>query len=160
MTINFYLDSKLLRSNEKSIICFIRGIKNCKTININTQLKISPEHWNPKNQNVRRSHPDYAQWNSYLEKFKNGVNSAYIEFTKKNFKLEPNTIKTFIIVRIFSLPDQLLHDFFEVMDKYIESKRSEFTEGYIGNIISLKKNLLEFQDTSKTIITFENFVNI
>ncbi len=156
MTINFYLDSKLLRSNEKSIICFIRGIKNCKTININTQLKISPEHWNPKNQNVRRSHPDYAQWNSYLDKFKNGVNSAYIEFTKKNFQLETNVIKSFIIDRIFNSPDQHKFDFFEVLDKYIESKSSEFTQGYISNIVSLKKNLLEFQVTSKTVITFEN----
>lgn len=156
MTINFYLDSKLLRSNEKSIICFIRGIKNCKTIQINTQLKISPEHWNPKNQNVRRSHPDYAQWNSYLEKFKNGVNSAYIEFTKKNLTLETNIVKTFFKDRIFCLSDKHQHDFFEVMDKYIESKRSEFTEGYIGNIVSLKKNLIEFQDISKTVITFEN----
>ena len=155
MTINFYLDSKLLRNGEKSVVCYVRGVKNCKTILINTQIKIKPEQWNSNSQNVRKGHPDYAQLNAYFDKFANEIKSAYIEYSNLDKPFETNIFKDYLKDKLFNKSEKPKFNFFDVMDNFIASKKSEFSKGHITNLISLKKTILEFQTYLGYAITFD-----
>src|SRR5690606_10397529 len=94
MTINFYLDSKLLSDGTKRIYCFVRGIEPQKSTMINTKIKIEPDNWNSNKQEVKRSAKLYSQMNIHLNQIKEKIEKLYLEelsthsnLTKKEFDI-------------------------------------------------------------------------
>jgi integrase len=80
MTVNFYLkDGK--SENETWIYCLLRY--QGKRVKHYTNRKIHPKHWNPKLQEVRKSHPNSTELNHWLKHIETYVVSLDLEWSKK-----------------------------------------------------------------------------
>ncbi len=157
MTINFYLDSKLLDNNEKSIICFIRGIEKGKTTYINTKIKINPELWNNQKQNVRRNHPNSMQFNSYLDKMKNEIQLIYIDYIGVNKNMDLKLFKLHLFELLFNAPEPAKElSFYDVFEIYMNIKKNELAKSSYEKYYRTKKHLQEYEKYSKTKVNFAN----
>lgn len=156
MTINFYLDSKLLDNDEKSVICFIRGIEKGKTTYVNTKIKINPDLWNNQKQNIRRNHVNSTPLNSYLEKMRKEIQIIYLEYISKNKKIELKSFKPFLLDALFSVPEtekQLsIYDVFEI---YMSIKKNELTKSSYEKYFRMRKHFKAFEIYTNTKVSFE-----
>lgn len=156
MTINFYLDSKLSNQNEKTINCFIRGLAKQKTIYINTRMKVNPTHWNNDKQCFRKSLSNYSQFNSYLDKLKNEINSAFVEYSNSGSAFSTVKFKNFIENFVFKQEKDTL-SFYQVLDLYIETKKNELSFGSLQKYKTLKQHLMKFETYAKVNLEFNSF---
>ncbi len=92
MTVNFYLDSKILSDGTKKVYCYVRGIEPKKKTMIDTKIKVKPDNWNAKKQEVKRSENLYSQMNIHLNQIREKIERLFLEelsahnnITKNNF---------------------------------------------------------------------------
>jgi integrase len=156
MTINFYLDSKLTKLNEKRVICFLRGIIPNKAIYLKTKLQISPKQWNPEQQVVRKS-SNSMEYNSYLAQFKQEVSNAVTKYQNEHSFIEYESLKRFIFDNIHKEANTSKPSFFDVFDNYLEVKSVEFAKSTYQKNITLKKHLINFEKSFKYKLTFDSF---
>lgn len=81
MVVNFYLkDGK--SAQETWIYCLIR-YQNIRVKHY-TNFKIHPKHWNPKEKQVRKSHPNSPELNHWLKGVETLVGKLELDWTKKH----------------------------------------------------------------------------
>ena len=157
MTINFYLDSKMLHKNEKNVICFIRGIEKKKTTYIKTNIKINPESWNSDKQNVRRNHPNSTEYNAYLEKFRNSIQLFYLEYISNYREVELSKFRESLMDSLFKAPViEKSKTFYEIFELYKQTRRSAVTKNTFKNYITLQYHLIALEKHTKSKITFDS----
>ena len=158
MTINYYLDSKSLKDDEKSVICFIRGIEKSKTLYINTKIRIQPVLWNSDKQTIKKKHSLSNELNSYLVKLKNEISTLYYSIGQNQIKLDNKNFKELIEKHIFNpeVEQEKMKSVFEVFDLYMESKRPAITAGSYQKYKSMRTHLKNFEIYYKTQISFES----
>ncbi len=134
---------------------------------IDTKIKIKPENWNFKKQEVKRSESLYSQINLHLNQIRDRITNLYLEYlsvstqpnkkefdriiknnlfvdnTKKNKKTENNK-KIYII---------------DTYKQFLNSKSSTITESTIKKYKTVYNHLIYFQEYSKMQLTFDN-INI
>lgn len=156
MTTNFYLDSKVLGNNEKNLICFVRGIETGKTTYIKTNISIVPDLWNPRKQEVRHSHPDYAQLNSHIDKLSREIRALYLDYIDKNKRIDLKIFKTYLYENLFNKPEpEKCRTLYDVFDKYEASKKNSIAISSYKKFKTLKNHLKNFEKFTKTDISFE-----
>ncbi len=161
MTINFYLDSKLLSDGTKRIYCFVRGIEPQKSTMINTKIKIEPENWNSNKQEVKRSAKLFSQMNIHLNQIKEKIERLYLEelsahsnLTKKEFDiiLKENLFNDEKKSSIDSNANKFLLYYFK---QFIESESTSLVYNSIVKYDALYNHLLGYQSISNRQITFD-----
>lgn len=157
MTVNFYLDSKLSEKNEKSIICFIRGIEIKKTLYINTKQKIKPAYWNSDKQNVRIGHPLSAEINNYLSNLKSRITALYLSNDNLQTELNNRTFKDLLLKELYSNPEKekVKLTLYDIFNKYTEAKRPLLTESSYKKYRVMYTHLKNYEKHYKTTLTFE-----
>ena len=105
MTINFYLDSKLLKDGVKNLYCAVRGIEKGQKINLNTQIKLNPGFWNNEKQNVRKTFENSNELNIYIDKMNHEIRRLYFEFIQKSNNNSSKGFKLYLNDNLFIKQD-------------------------------------------------------
>lgn len=154
MSINFYLNNDTRsKKTEKSIFVYVRGLQKYKTIVVNSKLRIDPKYWNPERQRAKKGAPNEVQLNRYLDKFKAKVTEVVQELLIDDNEYTFEQVRE-IVKKAFEL--KVSDDFMEVLDVFIDSRKSTFENNTIKKYITVKNHLLKFQEDRNFKITFEN----
>jgi len=164
MTINFYLDSKIIDGNKKAIYCYIRGIENKKKTIIPTNIKINPEHWNKDKQEVRKSENLYSQMNNHLVKMKDKINQLYFEEIANNPVISKSEFDKIIKKELINKKEEIKQieiipskpSLSQYYKEYLISKAPVLANNSMKNYTILKNHLLNYEKIFKVKLTFED----
>lgn len=155
MTINFYLNNKKLKRGGAILYCYIRGIGQ-NLISINTNIKIDQEQWNPNKQEIRRSHPDSSQLNTYLDKMKSEVNAFYLEYIKQN-EIKPEEFKSLLIKHLFSVGKKSIKlSVVNAFKSYLDFTKIDKSPGTLRIYQGLFNQLKQYEEHCKLKLYFED----
>jgi integrase len=155
ININFYLDSKLNRKNEKRVICFLRGVVPQKTIYLNTMLLIEPKHWNEKKQSVRASHTNPTELNRHLKLFKDQVINLVTKYQSENDTINPILLKNYIQELMFKNSEPKKPSVIQVLELYLIAKKNEVKSGTLVAYQIFKNQLVNFESFYGIKLTFD-----
>jgi integrase len=151
---NFYLDSKLNRMEEKRVICFLRGVVPQKTIYLNTKILIKPKHWNEKKQSVKPSDTNATELNKYLKLFKDQVSNLVSKYQSENDTIHPLALKNYVIEMMFKNSEPKKPSVIEVFDLYLIAKKNEVKSGTLISYQIFKNQLANFESFYGSKLTF------
>lgn len=154
MTINFYLDRYLADNNEKSIVCYVRGIEKQKTIYLNTGIKVKPDDWNSESQKVRRGNPNYSEINALLDKIKADVQKLQIEFIR-NQQMEFNSFKMFLKNNLFA-DNSSKTSFFDIYDLFIKTRSEVVKPSSLWTFHKIRSELKEIEKIHSLCLSFNS----
>jgi integrase len=155
ININFYLDSKLNRNNEKRVICFLRGAVPQKTIYLNTIILIDPKQWNERKQSIRAGHSNSTEYNKYLTLFKDQVIKLVTKYQIENDTIHPVSLKNYIMEMMFKNSEPKKPSLIEVFELYLIAKKNEVKPGTLISYQILMNHLANFESLYKSKLTFE-----
>ncbi|MBS3999172.1 MAG: site-specific integrase [Desulfobulbaceae bacterium] len=155
MNINFYLDSKLNRKNEKRVICYLRGVVPQKTIYLNTNLLIEPKYWNDKKQSIRAGHSNSTESNKYLTLFKDRVITLVTKYQSDNDTIHPVSLKNYILEMMFKNSESKKPSVIEVFELYLIAKKNEVKSGTLVSYQTFMNQLANFEKMYESRLTFE-----
>lgn len=146
MTTKFYLkDSKT--EGKTRIVCFVRSKYFPKSvIKLFTEISISPKHWSKK-QYVLSAEPKAAAYNTELKNFANRVQTIYDEAIEK--KIIPD-LQYF--QRELAPKEQIDSAFWNIWQKYIDSRKGIFKQHSYTKFSALKNHLLNFEKQKGSLI--------
>jgi len=158
MTIHFYLErNKNVKSREKTIYCYIRGISKGRTIILNTKQKIDPEHWDKATEQAvtkgLKKDPAARELNDFLLSFKSEVIKIYRTFVAQDPTVDYEDIEQ-ILLEEFGKYKRQVYTFFESFDMFIETRKRDMSHDSIRKFDTLKKHLLEFGEKNKFRFSF------
>ena len=150
MKVKFYLHNDPKSNNpEKSIIAYIRGFGKSQTITVNTHKRINPKNWSAMDRMPKPSYDDYYGLKDYLK----NIESEILNFEKDIRKYTFEELKTEIL-RCFRLKEEERRiSFFDIFDKFLQSKRTEIGTATINKYRYLKNHLQDFETSQKIKIT-------
>jgi len=151
MTINFYLnnDPKSAKA-EKIIYLYIRD--SGKTLTLHTGERLEPKDWDAKKQKVKRSYAGHPELNNYLSRYKERIQKI-IRLAKIEDPFMPfEEIKKIILKEVKNKSE---HDFFQILDLYINTKKPHFAHTTNLKYINLKKQLKLFSNETNYLIILD-----
>ncbi len=128
MTINFYLDTTVnTQSSTRILFVYVRGIAKGKTLKIHSGERLEPKHWDSSKQQVRRSYPGSAEFNSFLAKKTADIQRTYRTLAVDQAGAPYDDIKT-ALIELFKpqVVETSANEFFAVYEQFIESKRLQY----------------------------------
>jgi site-specific recombinase XerD len=157
MTIHFYLERKSLKTKEKSIYCYIRGIQKGKTIILNTSQKIEKQFWDAENEKAHdrgnRKYSGSKELNDLLSVFKEEVKKSVRIFLTDNPTAEYESIRQTILERFGRVRKNQL-SFFEALSLFKETRKKDLSPDSIRKFNTLEKHLKEFEQKEHTQLIF------
>lgn len=148
MTINYYMDSKINKQNERALVCCIRGISQ-KKIQFNTNIRIKERDWNKQRQEVRKTHPNYALINNSLNILKTKIEEFNLSASKEYPNINHNDFKQKLMLSIANKGANDSKDVIQALDEYIEQRKTQIQPITIKKFITLKNHLIEFYKKKK-----------
>jgi integrase len=157
MTLHFYLERKQLKSPDRAIYCYIRGLEKGKTIILNTGEKINPDNWDKQKElAIEKGKNKYIgalELNDFLQSYKEEIKRT----TRLHFMDNPDSdfesVKTKILER-FRKNQKLNLSFFEALDLFIESRSRDLSSNSIRKFKTLKGHLKEYEKKEFVHLTF------
>ena len=149
---NFYLKDKKAKK-ETSIILYISY--NSKFCKISTGLKILPQHWNYKKQNVKPQVTKSSEINNRLSNFLEEIEKTYLSILNENIFITND-----IIINRFKsdiTPKEEL-DFFNFFDSHISAQK-QLAKSTISDYRQTLNTLTIFQKITKYNVSF-NSINL
>ena len=157
MTIHFYLERKQLKSSEKAIYCYIRGLEKGKTIILNTGEKIDPGHWDKQKElAIEKGKDRYIgapELNDFLQSYKEEIKKTTRLYLADNIDSDFENLKAQILDR-FLRKQKLSLSFFEAFDLFIETRSKDLSLNSIQKFKTLKGHLKEFEKKEFFQLTF------
>lgn len=121
---------------------------------LNTGKYILPKYWNYNNNKLRKSHPEYDEYFSYIDslrkKVERIVEEAIIRGTEPTIDYVRSKYETDVVFQ----DKNKKKDFFTQLDIYIEDSKKRVSGDVIKDYNSLKKHLSNFQKDKKVQLTF------
>ncbi len=121
---------------------------------LNSGKYILPKYWNYNNNNLRRSHPEFDEYFSYIDslrkKVERIVEDAIIRGTEPTIDYVRSNFETDVVFQ----DKNKKKDFFTQLDVYIEDSKKRVSGDVIKDYNSLKKHLSNFQKIKKVQLTF------
>lgn len=155
MKIHFYLDRKT-SSGKSAVYCYVRESK--ETLKMNTRKAVEPELWNSVDE---RANLQLAGKNNKLKGTLKNVNAVLDKFQSVVEKIEGDIRKDdpasgfdVIIDSIKKHFDKRETGFLNIYDKFLETKKSVYTEKHLYKFQSLKNVLKDFQQSENEKLTF------
>lgn len=159
MTIHFYLERHNLKSEERKIYAYIRGIERGRTMILSTGQRINPIYWDKlaerSFQRGKNRYNNALELNSFLDGYKSKVTNIILQIRADNSSAGFDDIKS-IVEKRFGKNTSPQLKLFEVIEKFIEVRKSDLTEGSLKKFKTLKSHLKEFEKTKRSKVTFEN----
>jgi site-specific recombinase XerD len=157
MNIHFYLDRNKIRSSEKTIQCFVRGLEKGKTIVLNTGRKIDPESWDKVKEEALYKGKNKSglarEINNFLTDLKLKIERTEIKLREENPDVDFDTLKTSITSLVSGNKKSKL-SFFESLDLFIKLRDNELSPNSLRKFTTLKKLLNNFETLSRKNISF------
>ena len=161
MKVKFYLDSKLSRTGEGAIWCYLREYD--KTLALNTGERIKVELWD---KNIHRADPRRASdkimkgslksLNQYLNTYESKIFDITRSVRSKNFSAGFNAI-TEEIKKQFNKRETSI---FSVYDEFIAIKQHEVSKPTIQKIKRIKSLLIEYEKISREKLSFDKITSL
>lgn len=121
---------------------------------LNTGKYILPKYWNYNNNKLRKSHPEYDEYFSYIDSLRMKIERIVEESIKKSIEPTTDYVKSLFESDIVFNDKNKKKDFFTQLDNYIEESKRRVSKDVIKDYNSLKKHLSNFQKDKKVLITF------
>src|ERR1035437_6240551 len=157
MTVHFYLERKELKSPERTIYCYIRGLAKGKTIQLNTKESIMPEYWDRNEQRVtERGKTKYSgakELNIFLDSLSEDIKKTIRQFKANNPIASYEEIRAAVLER-FGKSQKLQLSFFEALDLFTETRKKDMSPDSIRKFTTIKKHLEEYEKTTRLELSF------
>lgn len=121
---------------------------------LNTGKYILPKYWNYNNNKLRKSHPEYDEYFSYIDSLRMKIERIVEESIKRSIEPTTDYVKSLFESDIVFNDKNKKKDFFTQLDNYIEESKRRVSKDVIKDYNSLKKHLSNFQKDKKVLITF------
>jgi len=158
MTIHFYLERKSLKTKEKSIYAYIRGIQKGKTIILNTGQKIESSYWDKDNEKAydrgNKKYSGYKELNDFLTSYLEEIKKTVRIFFSDNHSSDYESIRNTIMERFGRIKKSQL-SFFEALELFKESRKKELSPDSTKKFNTLEKHLKSFEKNEHTQLSFQ-----
>lgn len=157
MTIHFYLERKTLKSLEKSVYCYIRGIQKGKAIILNTGEKIESKYWDKEKERAYdRGNKKYSgskELNDYLTSYTGEIKRTVRVLLTDNTTADYESIRLAILERFGRVKKSQL-SFYEAFNLFKETRKKDLSPDSIRKFNTVEKHLREFEKKEHTQLTF------
>ena len=124
VTFNYYL-RKNSQNKSGEFPIYLRITKNRKHKYVSTGISVPEKYWNPRNQDIRKSHRDYRSLNKLLKNKMSRAKNIYAELSSDGevtAKSIVDRLKSSRRADFFEVADELAEEL-KVKKKYYQSKR-------------------------------------
>ncbi|MCW8994770.1 MAG: Arm DNA-binding domain-containing protein, partial [Psychromonas sp.] len=157
MTIHYYLERKQLKSQEKAIYCYIRGIEKGKTIILNTGQKVDPIYWDKQrelaNGKGKNRYTGATELNDFLDSYREEIKRTIRLHVTDNPDGGFDNIKLRLLER-FGKSQKLTLSFFEALDLYMKSRSKDLSPNSLRKFTTIKGHLKTFEKKEHSPLTF------
>jgi site-specific recombinase XerD len=131
---------------------------NGAVLNYNTGVKIQPDHWNKEQQKATRKQKNYSDFNNYLNKLAEHLESLYLQYKIKGVIPTNAQLKT--ILDDFTNNDKKAVDvmtFNKFIDVFIEGRKTMVESGTMKQYTTFKNLFSKYQADKKKTFDFDDF---
>lgn len=157
MTIHYYLERKQLKSQEKAIYCYIRGIEKGKTIILNTGQKVDPIYWDKQrelaNGKGKNRYTGATELNDFLDSYREEIKRTIRLHVTDNPDGGFDNIKLRLLER-FGKSQKLTLSFFEALDLFTETRSKDLSPNSLRKFTTIKGHLKAFEKKEHLPLTF------
>ncbi len=157
MIVHFYLERKNLKSPEKTIYAYIRGLHKDKTIILNTGQKINSSYWDKENERAFEKGKDKSvgarELNYFLDSYREDIKRLIREILRDNPSMDYETIKSTVLEK-FGRVQKSQQSFFEALDSFINIRKNDLSYDSIRKFTTIKNHLIEFEKKERIKLTF------
>ena len=157
MTIHYYLERKQLKSKEKAIYCYIRGLTKGKTIILNTGQKVDPIFWDKQKELVngkgKNKYSGAVELNDYLESFREEIKRTIRLQLTDEPDADFESVRNRLLER-FGKSQKLTHSFFEALELFVKSRSKELSPNSLRKFTTIKGHLKSFEKKENYPLTF------
>lgn len=150
-TVNFYLKEPKAKTETLIILRFHYEGSRFK---FSTGEKIHPKSWNPENQRVKKSFTGSVEINSFLDKVEGEIRKVYRNALTAGVLITREFLHTEILKGVNKEPEKK-KSFFDYYNEFIEIKKATLRPNTIKKFRSLYNHLKEYEQKSKSKLTFE-----
>lgn len=159
MTIHFYPERKKLKSPERTIYAYIRGLANKKTIILNTGEKIDLKHWDKRTERaIHRGKNKYKgafELNAFLNAYEEDIRKAVRQVRTDNPIAGYEEIEMGILEKFGKIKSSQFN-FFEALEQFLIVRKNDLTVGSLRKFKTLQDHLKEFEKEKIIKINFHN----
>jgi len=121
---------------------------------LNTGKYILAKYWNYDTNKLRKSHPEYDEYFSFIDSLRMKVERIVEDAIIKEIEPTIDFVKSVYNVDIIFNDKEKKKDFFSHLESFIEGSKMRVSEHVIKDYNSLKSHLLNFQKKKKVQLTF------
>ncbi|MDR3596537.1 tyrosine-type recombinase/integrase [Clostridium sp.] len=157
MNLHFYLERKQLKSTERAIYCYIRGLAKGKTIQLNTKQRIRPEYWDKTLELAiergKIKSPTARELNNFLSSYKDGIKKTVYQHLSMNPSADFEELRTEILEK-FGRSLKLQLTLFEALNTFKEVRKKDMSPDSLRKYSTVIKHLKEYEKYTKSELTF------
>lgn len=158
MTINFYPERRGKTSTRK-LTLYLRGQN--KTIQKATDIHVNIDKWNKERQRVSKGHENAAQINSAINSLSNLVESIFSDFNSEYPMSDFSSFRPYLSRKIeerkkgiTSTASKKDYRVIEVLDDFIEARKTQLSKTNTTKSLELKKKIIEYEERHLVQIRF------
>ncbi|HZW40429.1 MAG TPA: tyrosine-type recombinase/integrase [Ignavibacteriaceae bacterium] len=157
MNIHFYLERKELKSPERAIYCYIRGLAKGKTIQLNTKHKITHEHWDKSLELAiekgKNKYPLAKELNSYLNSYKDEIKKTVLKIQAANPTTDYEEIRSVILEKFGKFQKEQLN-LFQALEIFKDVRKKDMSPDSIRKYGTVIKHLKGFEKKNRVALNF------
>ena len=157
MNLHFYLERKKLKSPERAIYCYIRGLAKGKTIQLNTKQRIRPEYWDNKLEQAfekgKSKSSTAKELNNFLSSYKEEIKKTIYQILSMNPTADFEELRAAILEKFGK--SQTLHlTLFQALDTFKEVRKKDMSPDSLRKYSTVIKHLKGYEKFTKSELTF------
>jgi len=121
---------------------------------LNTNKYILPKYWNYKDNKLRRSHPEFNDYFSYIDTLRKRVERIVEDAIIRGIEPTTDYVRSIFESDVIFNNKNKKKDFFTQLDIYIEEAERRVSKDVVKDYKALKKHLKNFQKDKKVQLTF------
>jgi integrase len=132
---------------------------------LNTGKYILAKYWNYDINKLRKNHPEYKEYSSFIDSLRMKVERIVEDALIKEIEPTVDYVRSIFDTDIIFNDKDKKKDFFSHLESFIEGSKMRVSKDVIKDYNSLKKHLTNFQKDKKVqltfnTITYENYVKL